>query len=271
MKKHSLLTLILITSALACQRDRPQPRNETATIELTPLTLGSPEDERCRDPDEKQRTVALSGKLKVMRTEVTQTHFKTLMGYNPSGYKRCPSCPVESVSWHEAQAFCLKLSQAQKIPTALTCTGTQAQTRCTIPPIEDPGFRLPTEQEWELAARANSTEAAFGGPLSACMTRAPSLEPSAWIKTNSTGHPHPVAQKKPNPYGLHDMAGNVYEWTSSPYDDQDQAADDLNRERVLRGGSWYHNAEHARFANRERAWATKRLGFVGFRCIQRVL
>lgn len=259
-----LLLLTLAASALACERERPRHPDELVTIKLSPMTLGSPEDERCRDEDEKQRTVALIGQLKVMRTEVTQAHFKALMGYNPSGYKRCPRCPVESVSWHEAQAFCLKLSQEKKLKTALTCTGEKEKTRCTIPPLEDPGFRLPTEQEWELAARADITAPAFGGPLSSCMTSAPSLEPSAWIKTNSTGHPHPVAQKLPNPYGLYDMAGNVYEWTSSPYDDS-------NTERVLRGGSWYHNAEHARFANRERAWDTKRLGFVGFRCIQRVL
>jgi formylglycine-generating enzyme required for sulfatase activity len=92
------------------------------------------------------------------------------------------------------------------------------------------------------------------------MGKDPSAEHMCWVKTNSRGYTQPVATKEPNAFGLYDMGGNVYEWTDS--------AD--GERRVLRGGSWYHNAHHARSANRFALPPDKRLSFVGFRCVRSI-
>ena len=118
------------------------------------------------------------------RTEVTQGQWIAVMGGNPSKFKQCGlDCPVENISWIDAQTFAHKLSQK---------TGKT--------------YRLPSEAEWEYAARAGSSgKWSFGDDAS-------QLGQYAWFDANSNGKTHPVAKKKPNAFGLYDMHGNVYEW-----------------------------------------------------------
>lgn len=185
------------------------------------------------------------------RYEVTQAQWRAVMGNNPSR-SQGDDLPVEQVSWDDAISFCQKLSQM---------TGQE--------------YRLPTEAEWEYAARGGSTTSySFGNDVG-------QLGDYAWFRENSGSQPHPVAQKKPNRFGLHDMHGNVYEWCSDWYSSNyyaecqqqgvmtdPQGADSTrSQRRVNRGGSWYGAADTCKSANRASSPASTRLFAIGFRVV----
>jgi formylglycine-generating enzyme required for sulfatase activity len=143
---------------------------------------------------------------------VTQEQYEKVMAATPSFNKAQPKNPVEQVSWFQANEFCKKLS---------------ASSGKTV--------RLPTEAEFEYALRAGTTtEFFFGDDIAA-------LPDYAWFVGNSDKSTHPVGQKKPNPWGLYDMLGNVWQWCS------DAAADD---KKVVRGCAWNTRAEDARLTVR---------------------
>ena len=162
---------------------------------------------------------------------VTQQQWEAVMGNNPSRFKG-DSLPVDSVSWDDAQTFIQKLNQL---------SGKQH-------------YRLPTEEEWEYCCRAGSTseyyfdddESQWGG--------------YAWYDGNSGETTHPVGQKKPNRWGLYDMAGNVWEWTDSWYDNS-------RSPRVIRGGSWCYSAVSCRSATRFNCYPDFRFNYIGFRLV----
>jgi formylglycine-generating enzyme required for sulfatase activity len=165
------------------------------------------------------------------RTEVTQGQWRAVIGNNPSRFKDCgDDCPVENISWDDAQQFATKLSQK---------TGKI--------------YRLPTEAEWEYAARAGGKGRwSFGDDES-------QLGAHAWFSANSDGKTHPVGQKKASVIGLHDIHGNVWEWVQDVWHENYQGAPsdgsawvnggDQAR-RVLRGGAWNNNPRNLRSANR---------------------
>jgi len=159
---------------------------------------------------------------------VTQGQWKAVMGNNPSYFSNCgDTCPVERVSWNDAQEFIQKLN---------TKTGKQ--------------YRLPTEAEWEYACYGRSKTEYCGG-------NAP--DAVAWYDKNSGSTTHPVGQKQANGYGLYDMSGNVWEWMQDCYDSS-------CGQRVLRGGSWYGIVKYLRAARRFYSYnPVIREGDVGFR------
>ncbi len=177
------------------------------------------------------RRVNVPGFL-IGKTEVTQGQWKALMGNNPSYFGSCgDDCPVERVSWHDAQEFAKRLSQK---------TGKQ--------------YRLPSEAEWEYAARAGSnTKWSFGDNES-------QLGEYAWFDSNSRGKTHATAQKRPNAFGLYDMYGNVWEWAQDCWNANYSGAPTNGSAwesgncslRVLRGGSWVNYPSVLRSAIRER-------------------
>jgi formylglycine-generating enzyme required for sulfatase activity len=136
------------------------------------------------------------------------------------------------------------------------------------------GYRLPTEAEWEYAARAGSGDAFPSATIDTCMSGDDEANRVAWYKNNSDGLTHVVGQLSSNAWGLYDMHGNVSEWVGDWYD-ADLGMEDVmdptgparGTEKVFRGGDWYHNTSHARSAHRERIRPDKRLSFVGFRCV----
>jgi formylglycine-generating enzyme required for sulfatase activity len=193
-------------------------------------------------------------------TEVTQGQYETVMGSNPAYFAaqgpgaekvreaKLRNLPVERVSYDDALEFCRRLAAREgKAPGA---------------------YRLPTEAEWEYAARA-------GGPAPAA---APAVEEVAWFVKNSAGRPHEVATRPRSALGLHDMLGNVAEWCSDWYDEGYYAtgpsADPPGPEqppakqrRVLRGGSWLDGAGYCRPADRNFAAPSSRENCYGFRVV----
>jgi formylglycine-generating enzyme required for sulfatase activity len=187
------------------------------------FSMGSPTGEDGRDDDETPHTVTLSQGFWLQATEVTQAQWQVVMGTNPSRFGGCADCPVETVSWFDAIVYVNALSVRDGLPRCydgerlvdLGCTG----------------YRLPTEAEWEYAARAGTTGTRYGD-----------LDAIAWHSGNAGGRTHPVGQKQANAWGLHDMLGNVWEWVHDWYDDY--GGDGTNPTgpavgglRVSRGGS----------------------------------
>jgi len=183
----------------------------------------------------------------IARTEVTQAQWAAVMGSNPSRFKGCDDCPVETVSWTDVQEFLRKVD---------------AQTGLSV--------RLPTEAEWEYAARGGAAQQKYAG-----MNNDNELGDYAWFSPNAGGTTHSVCQKRPNLFGLCDMSGNVGEWCSDWYGNgyylwspaNNPAGSSGGVHRVYRGGSWNDDARLARAANRSWDGPSFRLNYLGFRLV----
>ncbi len=243
------------------------------------FTMGSPAGEPCNTPDETQHLVTLTHNFELASTEVRQTDFAKLLGYNPSNYTSCgASCPVESVSWHEAASYCNALSALVALPPCYSCSGSGASVACAEAAsytgaafYNCPGYRLPTEAEWEFAYRAGTTTGLYNGEITAnCNATDPKADLIAWYNTTST---HPAAQKQANPWGLYDMAGNVWEWTHDLFQNNlgslpvvDPIGAPTGTGRVYRGGSYFYGLKYLRAAYRAGLSGTARSNDIGFRC-----
>jgi len=151
------------------------------------FTMGSPTSEPGRLDDETQHSVTLSRWFEIMAMEVTQEQFEARMGYHPSRFSSCgASCPVEQVTWHEAAAYANEMSADAELAGCYTCTGSGTGVTCSpsttyATPYDCPGYRLPTEAEWEYSARAGTTEGTYNGTLTLldCTTPNAVLDPIA--------------------------------------------------------------------------------------------
>ena len=172
--------------------------------------------------------------------EVTQEEWESFMGSNPSKFSGCSRCPVEEVSWEDVQEFLRRLNGGG-----------------------GHRYRLPTEAEWEYAARGGTIGDRYGD-----------LDEVAWFGDNSGDRTHPAGRKLPNPFGLHDMLGNVWEWVQDWYGDYpggvvtDPQGPESGSHRVFRGGSWFHHATLVRAPNRFMIGPGHRSSFLGFRLLK---
>ena len=206
--------------------------------------MGSPEDEEGRFPGERQHEVRISEGFWMNKYEVTQGEWEAVMRANPSHFSDCgPRCPVERVSWVDTQEFIRRLNSRESGRGYV--------------------YRLPTEAEWEYAARAGTPGARYG-----------ELDVIAWYSANSGRSTHPVGQKRPNMWGLHDMLGNVWEWVGDWYAEYpsgpvtDPGGSESGSRRVDRGGSWGSNARYVRSARRRNISPGLRSPSIGFRLIR---
>jgi formylglycine-generating enzyme required for sulfatase activity len=181
--------------------------------------------------------------------EVTQGQWEKVMGTNPSHFRNGHDYPVETVNWNDAQKFVQKLNQ-----------------------ITGKGFRLPTEGEWEYAARSGGKKEKWAGT-----NKESKLGEYAWYVVNSGVKTHPVGQRRANGLGLYDMSGNVWEWVQDWYDknyykesprDNPVGPNRLRTYRAVRGGSCYDGAQNVRTSNRSGAIGPRaRNPFTGFRLV----
>jgi formylglycine-generating enzyme required for sulfatase activity len=215
---------------------------EFVLIPAGTFTMGSEDG----DSDERPaRQVTISRPFYLGKYEVTQGQWQAVMGNNPSLFQGDAKLPVEQVWWSDVQDFIGKLNAKEG--------GNR--------------YRLPTEAEWEYAARAGSTSAySFGNETSL-------LGEYAWYRDNSGGKTHPVGQLKPNAWGLYDMHGNVMEWVQDwygRYSEQsvrDPQGPPSGSHRMRRGGAWNSVATVCRSANRYSVPGF-RDDFLGFRLVR---
>lgn len=214
------------------------------TISAGTFMMGcSPGDTDCHAEEKPVHRVNITRPFEMGKFQVAQAEYEAVMNINPSNFKGA-NLPVEHVSWEDAQRFC----------EAMNSKGDGYR------------YRLPTEAEWEYAARAGDTSSRYGALLQV-----------AWFRDNSDGTTHPVGEKRPNTFGLYDTLGNVWEWVQDWYgitsyshrEESDPKGPDKGEYRVSRGGSWRGVVRgHARVSARYILKPNTRSMVVGFRCVR---
>jgi formylglycine-generating enzyme required for sulfatase activity len=208
------------------------------------FVMGSPGVEEGRLDSEVQHTVVFTLGFWISDHETTQAEYLAVMGINPSSFKGTDR-PVEQVTWDDAVLYCQKLTQRERLAGRIT---------------EQQAYRLPTESEWEYAARAGTTGARHG-----------ELDAIAWWRGNSFDPTRPVKQKQANAWGLYDMIGNVWEWCGDWYGDYptgsvtNPTGPGSGSKRVIRGGSWSSYTRSARSGERYGQFPGFRDSDMGFR------
>ena len=275
MKRASLAAVLLALSACAPADEPAVPSRELPVVrtaggvEMALVPEGDFEmgSARGRDEEKPVHKVHLDAFL-MDRTEVTQEQYEKHRLPNPSRFKG-PTLPVEMITWMKAAAFCNVRSRAEGLEPCYN----EDTAECDF---SKSGYRLPTEAEWEYACRAGTkTDYSFGG-------EGRRSADYAWFADNAEKRTHPVGQKKPNPWGLYDMHGNVAEWCNDIFAKDAYATAAAANPRgpkdgemyVLRGGSWKGSAEILRSFHR----VAENPGFsdaclapdtMGFRCVRR--
>lgn len=191
--------------------------------------------------DQKPTHQVTVGDFYIGKYEVTQEEWQTVMGSNPSFFSACgANCPVEQISWNDIQNFISNLNQRG-----------------------GKNYRLPTEAEWEYAARSGGKSEKYSGGSD--------VDVFAWYGNNSGYTTHPVGNKQPNGLGLFDMSGNVWEWVNDWYGSYNSdtqvnpAGPATGTYRVFRGGSWYNDPMGERNSNRNSGFSSDWSGVIGFR------
>ena len=250
--------------------------------------MGTTSAENCFEPNvslkykETQHAVTLTRDFEISSLPVTQAQFKSARGYSPSHFTGCPQCPVETINWSEAAAYCNALSLKSFLGECYACTSAfgPKDVKCfnSAYPGQKiytcPGYRLPTEAEYEYAHRAGTTTPLTNGKLTGC-GKDPVADANGWYKYNAKSLTQAVGKKPANALGLYDMAGNVHTWCQDTWSDDlgskgqtDPVGTATNTLRSVRGASFASPASYLRTAFRHAATGTDRFKTVGLRCVR---
>ena len=236
-RTHTVVEIPAIVTRPAAGAVRVNPKDGLTYVWIPPgvFLMGcSPGDDECADDERPSHEVTITKGFWMGQAPVTQEAYERVTGRNTSRFKG-PQRPVENVAWQDAQTYCQVV-----------------------------GVRLPTEAEWEYAARAGSASPSYGA-----------LDSVAWYGGNSGSKTHGVGQKLANAYGLRDTLGNVWEWTADWYAGSyyessppvDPRGPPSGKYRVLRGGSWDDGPALLRVSGRGRSGPDNRFNVIGFRCV----
>jgi len=247
------ISMVREETAIDDQREKSFTNRFGMTFVFIPsgqFMMGSPESESGRVSDEQQHRVSLTQHYYMQTTEVTQGQWQAIMVNNPSNFKDCGDrCPVDRVSWNDVQEFVKKINTMDR----------------------GRNYRLPTEAEWEYAARAGTTTRFFWGNQADCSRANYGNGWSEECKAINPGKPKLVKSYSSNNWGLYDMHGNVWEWCQDWYGDYstgnviNPAGPSTGSYRVYRGGSWRGSAGSCRSAFRHWDDPEFRGSTVGFR------
>lgn len=254
MKHHTLfLLLIFFVFLSACaKQERAVDYTNSVGMQFMKIPAGSflmganPKLGVALEEESPMHEVILSKSFYMGKYEVTQAQWQAVMGENPSFYQGADR-PVEYVSWNDVNLFCAKLNELE------------GHRR----------YRLPTEAEWEYAARAGDDLVFPSGKTRDALGR------FAWYFKNADQQTHPVGQLAPNGWGLYDMVGNVWEWTADWFDETyyekspetDPTGPDSGRFRVYRGSSFYWDPECCNYSDRENSSPGFKMYYLGFRVV----
>ncbi len=242
----ALVTAVAVTDGSAAgpkgagKTKRNRVGMEFVLIPAGEFRMGSASDDAA-DLEKPVTDVTISRSFYLGKHEVTQKQWEAVMGTNPSDFKGCPDCPVEQTSWNDVQAFIRTMNGMD----------------------DSKHYRLPTEAEWEYAARGGTDGDRYST----------SLDAIAWYDKNCNERPHPVGKKAANGFGLHDMLGNVYEWVQDwkgPYhggEVTDPKGPARGKFRTMRGGSWETGPKSCRAPHRLDATPGFRIHALGFRVL----
>ncbi len=255
IKKMLFLSFVLTTQNIMANESKSFAGIRFIKIEAGCFQMGQDKQTQLDSKDKQttgnelpQHQVCIEKPFYIGESEITQKQWEDIMGNNPSKFKGFHR-PVERVSWNDTQEFIKKLN---------------AQEETTL-------FRLPTEAEWEYAARAGTkTVYSFGDDIK-------EIKSYAWFGNEGyNGDSHEVGQKKPNPWGLVDVHGNVWEWVQDWYDpafysknsEKNPHGAESGQYKVYRGGSWVAKASNLRSAVRYSGLPNTRSSDIGFRLVR---
>ena len=270
-----MLALSIMMFIISCSDDSNSVQADKTVkgtlvlIPAGPFSLGNTGSYEGEYDEKPPVTIIISKPFYISKYEITQQQYKAVMGNNPSEFKG-DDLPVEQVSWYDALNFCNALSQSEGLTQCYTINGTKVT--CDF---EANGYRLPTEAEWEYAAKAGTKTDFYSGKLtySGNSPIDPNLDKIAWYSANSSNATHPVGQKAPNAFGLYDMSGNVWEWCWDRYaeypskETKDYQGPEIGTYRVYRGGGWRNLAWYCRSTNRDRNYLDDKNNSLGFRVV----
>lgn len=271
MKKIFLTTTAILSLGLSSFYSLMP--TQMVKIEGGKFLMGSKDEDYTADTDEQKQHEVNVGNFEISKFEVTVWDWKQ---YVKATKKKMPTAPkwgwidtnpMNNITWNEAITYCNWLSKKEGLTPAYKMNGP-----LVVCNFDANGYRLPTEAEWEYAAK--------GGKLSKSFKYSGSntLDEIAWHKANSNGTPHTVGTKLPNELGIYDMTGNVWEWCWDWYNkdyykiekNENPKGPEMGDKRTVRGGSWDSSPNFARPSNRISTYPSKTHEFYGFRLVKTV-